>query len=83
MISCELYDYIEVVCMFKYPVRLTLHSGAAFDGVAQDTARDELKQECIRITVESGEKLIILDEIRTLEVQVQNPHFERVEFARV
>ncbi|HFU74774.1 MAG TPA: transcriptional antiterminator, partial [Arcobacter sp.] len=27
MISCHQYDYIEIACMYHYPVALTLKSG--------------------------------------------------------
>ncbi len=75
MISCEKYDYIEIACMHRYPVRLTMKSGAVFTGVALDTSRDEQRRECL---VLSSDGLVVLDEISTLEVCVDNPHFDRI-----
>lgn len=78
MISCEKYDYIEIACMHRYPVRLTMKSGTVLTGVALDTSRDESRRECI---VLDSKELVVLDEISTLEVCVDNPHFDRVSFS--
>ncbi len=81
MISCGEYDYIEIVCLYRYPVRLTMKSGNFVDGVAFDTQRDDKKNECIKVTLEDDvSKLIVLDEIRSLEVLVDNPHFTKITF---
>ena len=32
--------------MYRYPVKLTIKSAAAIEGVAIDTQRNELKEEC-------------------------------------
>lgn len=80
MISCSDYDYIEIVCMHRYPVRLTLKSGVSIEGNALDTARNESKQECIKISVSGVEQLVVLDELTLLEVLVDNPHFSHKQF---
>jgi Rho-binding antiterminator len=80
MISCQQYDYIEIACLYHYPVALTLKSGSIIKGIALDTARNEARQECIKIQTQESDSLIVLDDIATLEVSVANPHFERVTF---
>ena len=37
MISCNLHDYIEIVCLYRYPVSLQLRSGEVVAGTAVDT----------------------------------------------
>ncbi|KOO13120.1 hypothetical protein AKJ18_20345 [Vibrio xuii] len=76
MISCSDYDYIEIACMHRYPVRLTLKDGESLEGKALDTARNEDKQECIKLAVDSTEQLVVLDTLSKLEVLVDNPHFQ-------
>lgn len=49
MISCNEYDYIEIVCLYRYPVRLTMKVGESIKGVALDTSRNESKNECIKL----------------------------------
>ncbi|NOH95986.1 Rho-binding antiterminator [Vibrio sp. 99-70-13A1] len=80
MISCNHYDYIEIVCLYKYEVLLTLKSGESIQGVANDTKRNENKQECILIKRETDSVLVVLDELVRLEVLTQNPKFKLVTF---
>jgi len=81
MISCSEYDYIEIVCLYRYPVRLTLKSGSKLEGVALDTKRNEDKAECIEIEHQGKGQLVELDLIAKLTVLVENPHFTQVEFS--
>jgi len=78
MLSCQQYDYIEIACMYHYPVKLTMKSGTVVQAKALDTARNENRQECIKVLIDENEKLIILDDIAMLEVTLSNPHFQTI-----
>ncbi len=78
MISCSDYDYFEIVCLYRYPVRLLMLSGDVIEGVARDMKRNTSKAECIELEVESGNKLVELEYISTLEVTIENPHFSQL-----
>ena len=80
MIRCELHDYIEIACTFRYPVRLTMRTGEVLDGVAVDTRRDAQGEECIAIRVDGAECLVVLDKLANMKAGVQNPHFDTVFF---
>ncbi|MFV8463375.1 Rho-binding antiterminator [Vibrio campbellii] len=80
MISCSDYDYIEIVCMYRYPIKLTLRSGEQVEGVALDTQRNQDKEECIKLSVSGQEQLVVLTGITELEVCVDNPHFKQKSF---
>ncbi|MEF1175056.1 Rho-binding antiterminator [Vibrio sinaloensis] len=80
MISCSDYDYIEIVCMFRYPVVLTLKSGAKVQGTAIDTVRNDNKEECVLLETANGSSYVLLDSIVQLEVSVDNPHFKKKVF---
>ena len=80
MISCNQYDYIEIVCLYQYEILLTLKSGESIQDIAIDTKRDDDKQECILINLDSGSKLVVLAELVSLEVLTQNPKFKMVTF---
>ncbi|MEM8844498.1 MAG: Rho-binding antiterminator [Pseudomonadota bacterium] len=41
MITCELHDYIEIVCTYRYPIKIKTKTGASFKGIAIDSALDE------------------------------------------
>ena len=80
MISCSQYDHIEIVCMHRYPIILTMKSGGVVKGTALDTQRNEFREECIKLSIAGEENLIVLDQISTLEVCKDNPHFRLVSF---
>lgn len=80
MISCNQHDYIEIVCMYQYRITLTLKSGDIIQGIARDTQRNDERDECIKIDIEGVEQLVVLDEIKMLEIAVENPHLQQVIF---
>lgn len=80
MISCNDYDYIEIVCLYRYPIKLFLRTGDMIEGIAIDTKRNENREECIELQVNGKTQLVILDIISKLEVTKDNPHFAKVSF---
>ena len=80
MISCAEYDAIEIVCMYYYPIRLTLKSGEELECKAMDTQRNPDGEECIKVKTEGFDHLIVLASISILEICVENPHFKIVAF---
>ena len=80
MISCHQYDYIEIVCLYHYPVKLTLKSGQIIEGIALDTARNSAHDECIKLDDEGTIVYIVLSDITLLSVDVENPHIQQVSF---
>jgi len=81
MMSCEHYDYIEIACMNRYPIKLTLKDGVELVGQACDTGLNAERQECIKVNVQSQEKLVTLQSISSLEVTIKNPHFKSIKFS--
>lgn len=81
MISCHEYDYIEIACMYHYPVKLTLSTGSEVTGIALDTARNDTKQECLKIEVNGVQALIILNQVSKLTALIDNPYFTVVNFS--
>ena len=80
MITCQQYDYIEISCMYQFPIILTLFSGKKIEGIAKNTKRNELREECIELLVDGKTSLVVLDTVAKLEVTVENPHFSEVVF---
>lgn len=78
MLSCQQHDYIEIICMYQYPVTITMSSGEKFSCKALDTQLNSERKECIKVEHDSHSKLIILDDIQCIEVGVDNPHFSHI-----
>ncbi len=106
MLSCNQHDYIELVCTFHYPIKLTMKNADSISGVALDTCRNTQKQHCIKLECkkQNGIKelclkgsdserssksqlmgdtehlLVVLDDIASMLVCVDNPHLDRIDF---
>lgn len=81
MISCLEHDYVEIVCMYRYPLRITMKTGEIITGTAIDTQRNDAGAECIKVDIQGTSTLLVLDAIATLEVCIKNPHLQRVSFS--
>ena len=81
MLTCDQHDYIEIACLFRYSIKLTLKSGEVIEGTALDTALNEHQDECIKVAVNGSEPLVVLTELSLLEVSVDNPYFQSVSFS--
>ena len=57
-----------------------MKEGAAIEGIARDTVRDKNRSECIQVSVDDTETLVVLDEISRMQVLVENPHFSEIVF---
>jgi Rho-binding antiterminator len=80
MISCLVYDYIEIACMYRIPITLVLKSEQQIEGVAENTKRNENGLECIEILVDSIKVLVVLEDIAVMQANIDNPHFSKVSF---
>lgn len=80
MLKCDLHDYIEIVCLYHYPLKLTLSSGAVLAGTALTTRYNDQRQECLVIKQNDNDELVLLEDIVLLEVTVANPHLQQVRF---
>lgn len=80
MISCSDYDYIEIACAYRYPVRLMLKSGEVLDCTAKETELNIVREECVLVMLQGRERLVVLEDIVTMEAKVDNPHFKSVSF---
>lgn len=80
MISCQLHDYIEIACLYRYRVSLQLKDGSHVEGVAETTKTSNDKKEYLTLSL-NGERVDTdLDSIETLVALTPNPHFTSVDF---
>ena len=80
MISCDQHDYVEIACLYRYRVKLTLECGEAVEGIALDVLYNNSREECIKIRRSNTDNLVILDSIIKMDALVENPHFKTVHF---
>jgi Rho-binding antiterminator len=80
MISCHLYDYIEIACMYGFRVRLYLNDGSIYQGKAVTTQISPDKQEWLILQQDDETQRVQLEHIKTMQALTTNPHFDQVEF---
>ena len=78
-ISCDLHDYIEVVCMYGYQVRLELKDQQIFEGKAIDIITSPEKCEYLLIKNEQ-EQQVKLAQLAKLQVLTPNARFKEINF---
>ncbi|MBY8046086.1 Rho-binding antiterminator [Vibrio fluvialis] len=80
MISCSQYDYIEIACLYRLPVALTLQDGSVIQGTAKDTGRNTARQECMIVEDNSREHWIETAALVRMQALSDNPHFSDIHF---
>ena len=80
MLKCNILDYIELACMHRIPVRLTMKQSDFFEGVAEDIVLGQDRQECLLIKIDGIAQQIVLDDIQSMQALVENFHFDLVQF---
>ena len=85
MISCDLHDYIEIACMYRLPIELQLKDDTTQQGTAMDIKKNAIGKECLLLAdnhdnSSTKNRLVELDQIKTMRAMVSNPHFDVVNF---
>ncbi|GAA6151213.1 Rho-binding antiterminator [Pseudoteredinibacter isoporae] len=84
MLSCQIYDVLELCCIYHLAIKVELVSGQCIHGVPSDIAKDDNGEEVLEILLHAvPSKMkhpIKLKHIVSIEALVQNPHFDKVEF---
>lgn len=83
MITCAQHDYVEIACLYRMAVILTLRSGEVRQGIAIDTVRNRQREECLKLRAGQEEALIVLDQVHLMEAKETNPHFDKVIFKQI
>lgn len=79
-ISCQLHDYIEIACLYRIRINLTMTDNTRVTGQALTTRTAADKREYLVIRSATGEQQIELKHIKRMQALTPNPHFESVDF---
>lgn len=78
-ISCELHDFVEVACMYRYQLKLILKNEQMIEGTAIDIVNTPERQECLIIDNDSRMQIELTQLVR-MEVLTPNAKFREVIF---
>ena len=79
-IDCNLYDYVEIACLYQYEVQVTTIDGQTLVGTAVDTRSDPDQNEFLVMRSPGRELLIRLDAVTTFTALTEGARFEEVRF---
>ncbi|MBB1440605.1 Rho-binding antiterminator [Shewanella sp. SG41-4] len=81
-IKCEIYDYIEIICLYRYRVKLTLIDGTHLQGQFDRTlyvSRNQQKHEAIAGMNQQQQAIeVILTDIISIDVLTKNASFNHL-----
>ncbi|WP_087020305.1 Rho-binding antiterminator [Thaumasiovibrio subtropicus] len=75
--KCVDFDFLEIACMYRLEVSLTLTSGEVYTGVAKDI----VKNRHLQLLAKGTEVLVSLDHLQKMDAITTNPHFSTVTFS--
>tara|TARA_R110002073_G_scaffold125510_1_gene270065 strand:- start:3417 stop:3668 length:252 start_codon:yes stop_codon:yes gene_type:complete len=78
-ISCELHDFIEVVCMYGYQLKLILKNGRIIEGKAIDIITATEQREYLVID-NGAQQQIELTQLAKIRVITPNAKFNEIIF---
>lgn len=83
-ISCDLHDYLEIACLYKIQVYLTLANGVNHCGIPVTIKINVEREECLQIQPDSdSEKIDIpLYLLENMKAITSNTHFNTICFVK-
>lgn len=90
-IDCNIYDYVEIACLYRLSVVATFKDNRQVEGVAtttiiklikhDNTAQTAKREECIVLKLDNGSIVdVVLSHIVSLTCVHENPHFRTLSF---
>ncbi|WP_350431081.1 Rho-binding antiterminator [Shewanella sp. H8] len=81
-IKCTHYDYIELLCLYQYRVKLTLHSGDVFIGKFSATTlvnnNNQRYEAIVGVSDTQQPLIVILSDITRIDVLSDNAKFDHL-----
>lgn len=78
ILACELHDYIEIVCLYGYQIRVTLKNNDSIEGKALDIITAD-QREYLLLGSDCQQR-IDLTQLAKLQVLTANAKFTEISF---
>lgn len=82
-LHCNLHDYLEIACLYRYWLRIELRDGLAFDAQAFTTrtqrTEDGPLEEYLEVRVDDASREFRLDRLRAITPLSATAQFGRVQ----
>jgi Rho-binding antiterminator len=81
LLKCDLHDYLEIACLFRVKVELTLKDNTRVVGMPITIKIDSERNECVVVMTDGQQTLVQTNSLSQMRALVVNHHFDVVEFA--
>lgn len=82
-VDCDLHDYLEIACLYRYMLRIALTDGTVFDARAVTTRTTADKEEYLVVERQESPQNIRLDHLSAITALTAGATFSTVLFASV
>ena len=79
MINCEIHDVLELACLYRIKVQLSLKDKTSIIGIANTTRTAKDKHEYLVLEQDGSTIDVDMDKIKTMRALTKNPHFTEVD----
>ncbi|NWL77441.1 transcriptional antiterminator [Pseudomonas taiwanensis] len=80
-LDCDLHDFLEIACLYRYLVKVELVDGGGFEARALTTHTSAEKEEFFVLEVEDGPCSVRMDRLLAITPLEPGARFGRVELA--
>ncbi|PAJ74709.1 hypothetical protein CJF42_09105 [Pseudoalteromonas sp. NBT06-2] len=82
ILKCDLHDYLEIACIYKITVELTLKNGVHIVGTPITTGVNKESGEYLVVQIKHGveDVSIPLLSLQSMRAISSNSHFDKIEF---
>ena len=81
LIACHVHDYIEIACLYRFEVELTLTDDRVIVARAETTRSDKNRREYLVVSRLGNLEEIEMSGIIRMRATKPNPHFDEISFA--
>ncbi|HGY3717444.1 TPA: Rho-binding antiterminator [Citrobacter gillenii] len=82
-VDCDLHDYLEIACLYRYMLRIELTDGTVFDARAVTTRTTIEKEEYLVVERQASSQNIRLDYLSAITALTAGAKFSTVLFASI
>ncbi len=80
-LNCDLYDYLEMACLYEYRLLIEMVEGGQFEARALNTRTNAQKEEFLLVLVDDEKVELRIDRLRAITPLNEKAKFGRVELA--
>lgn len=77
-LNCDLYDYLEIACLYSYTLDIELIDGQRITARAITTRTSPAREEFLEVETAEGHREIRLDHLLAITPQDGNARFGRI-----